>query len=91
MPDIVVEVRSPSTWRYDIGAKKVGAKKVAYERDGLAELWLVDTVAEVVHVLRRSGPAVPTFDVALEVGAQDELASPELPGFSLPVASPFAG
>ena len=27
MPDLAVEVRSPSTWRYDIGAKKAG-----YER-----------------------------------------------------------
>lgn len=37
LPDLAVEIRSPSTWRYDIGAKKAG-----YERHGLAELWLVD-------------------------------------------------
>jgi Uma2 family endonuclease len=37
VPDLAVEVRSPSTWRYDIGAKKS-----AYERAALAELWLVD-------------------------------------------------
>ena len=43
MPDIAVEVRSPSTWRYDIGAKKSG-----YERRGLPELWLVDTRADEV-------------------------------------------
>ena len=30
MPDLAVEVRSPSTWRYDVGAKKDG-----YERHGL--------------------------------------------------------
>jgi len=33
MPDLAVEVRSPSTWRYDIGAKRAG-----YERHGLREL-----------------------------------------------------
>ena len=35
MPDLAVEVRSPSTWRYDIGSKRA-----AYERAGLPELWL---------------------------------------------------
>ncbi|MDQ3675384.1 MAG: Uma2 family endonuclease, partial [Actinomycetota bacterium] len=49
LPDLAVEVRSPSTWRYDIGAKKAG-----YERAGLPELWLVDTAADEVLVFRRS-------------------------------------
>src|SRR4051794_3212157 len=43
MPDLAVEVRSSSTWRYDVGAKRAG-----YERHGLPELWLVDTVAHTV-------------------------------------------
>ena len=84
-PDLAVEVRSPSTWRYD-----VGAKKAAYERGGLAELWLVDTVAEVVRVFRRSEPAAPAFDVVLEVGAGEQLTSPQLPGFALSVSALFA-
>jgi Uma2 family endonuclease len=33
IPDLAVEVRSPSTWRYDIGTKKS-----VYEREGLPEL-----------------------------------------------------
>jgi len=86
LPDLVVEVRSPSTWRYD-----VGAKKAAYERGGLAELWLVDTSAERVLVFRRSSPRATTFDVALELGVGHELASPLLPGFALAVSSLFAG
>ena len=49
LPDIAVEVRSPSTWRYDIGAKKA-----RYEQHGLPELWLVDTAADEVIVFRRS-------------------------------------
>jgi len=86
MPDIAVEVRSPSTWRYDIGEKKSG-----YERHGLPELWLVDTAAEVVLVFRRSAPGAPTFDVALELGAGETLTSPLLMGFALPLTRLFAG
>jgi Uma2 family endonuclease len=83
-PDLAVEVRSPSTWPYD-----VGVKKAAYERAGLPELWLVDTEAETVLVYRRSSPGAPSFDVALELGAGEALASPLLPGFSVAVAEIF--
>jgi Uma2 family endonuclease len=86
LPRLAIEVRSPSTWRYDIGAKRA-----AYEREGLAELWLVDTKDSRVLVLRRSQPSNPAFDVALELGQGDELGSPQLPGFALDVASLFAG
>jgi Uma2 family endonuclease len=85
IPDIAVEIRSPSTWRYDIGAKKAH-----YERYGLPELWLVDTSADVVLVFRRSRPDAPRFDVSLELGSGDSLTSPLLPGFSLPVDEIFA-
>ncbi len=83
-PDLAVEVRSPSTWRYD-----VGAKKSAYERHGLPELWLVDTAAAEVLVFRRSTPAVPTFDVAEELARGDTLTSPLLPGFALRLDAVF--
>jgi len=84
LPDLVIEVRSPSTWRYDIGAKKS-----AYERGGLPELWLVDTAADVVLVFRRSSKDAATFDVSLEFAADDELTSPLLPGFALPLRTLF--
>jgi len=45
LPDLAIEIRSPSTWRYDIGAKKT-----VYERQGLPELWLVDGDASVLLV-----------------------------------------
>lgn len=77
VPDLVAEVRSPSTWRYDIGAKKA-----AYERGGLPELWLVDTAADVVLVFRRSSPQAAAFDVSLELTVDDDLTSPLLPGFA---------
>lgn len=85
VPDLCVEIRSPSTWRYD-----VGAKKRVYEEGGLAELWLLDDAAETVLVYRRSGAEVPTFDVALELGRGEVLGSPLLPGFALPVDGLFA-
>ncbi len=86
LPDLAVEVRSPSTWRYDIGAKKA-----AYERHGLPELWLVDTAAEIVLVFRRSAPAAAAFDVALELDSEAELQSALLPGFALRVRELFPG
>jgi Uma2 family endonuclease len=85
MPDIAVEIRSPSTWRLDIGAKKT-----RYESHGVAELWLVDTAADVVLVFRRSTPKSPQFDVSLELTVADTLTSPLLPGFALPVGEIFA-
>ncbi len=84
-PSIAVEVRSPSTWRYDIGTKKAN-----YERRGCPELWLVDGDAGVVMVFRRSTAAAPAFDVALELGRGENLGSPQLPGFSLSLEAVFA-
>lgn len=84
MPDIAVQVRSPWTWRFD-----VGHKKTRYEYHGLPELWLVDTSAKSVLVFRRSIPQAADFDVALELFGDDELASPLLPGFALPAADVF--
>lgn len=85
LPDIAVEVRSPSTWRFDIGAKKA-----AYERVGLKELWLVDTSADVVLVFGRCSARSTSFDETLELAAEDELTSPLLPGFALALGALFA-
>jgi Uma2 family endonuclease len=85
LPDVAVEVRSRSTWRYDLGKKKA-----AYERAGLSELWLVDTAARTVLVYRRSGKDGSGFDIELELSEGDELTSPQLPGFALPVERVFS-
>lgn len=85
MPDLAVEARSPSTWRYDIAAKKA-----AYERNGLPELWLIDPTTEDVFAFRRSTPKSSSFDIALELGRGDTLSSPQLPGFAVPLAALFA-
>ncbi len=84
IPDLTVEIRSPSTWRYDIGAKKSH-----YERHGLPELWLLDTAADEVLAFRRSAPGAPSFDTALELERGDTLKSPLLPGFALRVDELF--
>ncbi|MEX1009155.1 MAG: Uma2 family endonuclease [Acidimicrobiia bacterium] len=83
-PDIVIEVRSPSTWRYDIGPKRA-----AYEQAGVAELWFVDPDSETVAVDRRSKPDAPKFDVQLELGRGSVLESPLLRGFSITIDELF--
>jgi Uma2 family endonuclease len=84
LPDIAAEIRSPSTWRHDIGVKKA-----RYEQHGLPELWLVDTAADVVLVFRRSSPRAPSFDVSLELARGDVLSSPLLLGFALALGELF--
>lgn len=83
-PALAVEVRSPSTWRYDLGTKKR-----VYAELGLVELWLVDTAADEVLVYRRSGPKAADFDIELEFSAGESLTTPLLPGFSLDVSELF--
>ena len=82
--DLAIEVRSPSTWRYDVGVKKAG-----YERRGVRELWLVDTAADVVLAFRRSVPDAALFDVALELTRAESLTSPLLPGFAVALDKVF--
>jgi Uma2 family endonuclease len=84
VPDLVVEVRSPSTWRFDIGRKRY-----VYETHGVPELWLVDPYEQMVTVCRRTDPRAPTFDIELPLGPSDLLRSPQLPGFQLPIESLF--
>lgn len=83
-PDLVVEVRSPSTWRYD-----TGTKKARYEELGLRELWLVDTAVDTVLVHRRSAPESPAFDLTFEAAVGDVLTTPLIPGFTLDVGALF--
>jgi Uma2 family endonuclease len=78
-PDLAVEVRSPGTWRYD-----VGRKRSLYELHGVRELWLADTASRTLLAYRRSQPTAG-FDLALELGADETLRSPLLPGFAAAV------
>jgi Uma2 family endonuclease len=85
VPDLCVEIRSPGTWRYDIGAKKR-----VYESAGLPELWLVDDIAETVLAYRRSTPESQSFDLAEELTRGETLTSPQLPGFALELGELFS-
>lgn len=84
-PALVVEVRSPGTWRFD-----VGRKKQVYESAGVRELWLVDTPVSTVLVFRRSGPDSVAFDDDGELGPCATLVSPLLAGFEIEVDDLFA-
>jgi Uma2 family endonuclease len=85
VPELVVEVRSPSTWRYDMTVK---FRK--YEEAGVLEVWMIDTASNTVLVYRRSSASSPVFDVAIELGTGEELKSPQLEDFALDISSLFA-
>ena len=79
VPDLVVEILSPSKRDYDevVKFKRYGAL-------GVDEYWIVDPERDVVSIYRRtaSGLAlVPSFD---------PITTPLIPGFSLPVRDIFA-
>src|SRR5829696_2630740 len=59
------------------------------EAAGLPELWLVDTIARSVLVVRRSRTGAARFDVELELSGEDVLESPLLPGFAVAVERLF--
>lgn len=83
--DLVIEVRSPSTWAVD-----VGRKRTIYEEQRVQELWLVDPLSETVLVFARSTPEANGFDLARDLGPEDPLESPLLPGFTAVVRELFA-
>lgn len=80
VPDLVVEVLSPSTKRFD-----VGAKRVRYQHKGVLEYWTLDPTTRRGYVWRRSEPTKPTFDVDFPVREEDDLTSPLLPAFGVNV------
>lgn len=81
-PDLVVEILSPGTARWD-----QGIKRQLYARFGVRELWLVDPRARSVEVATLKDGALLTSQVYC-VGAT--LTSPLLPGFTLDVERLFA-
>jgi Uma2 family endonuclease len=83
VPDLVVEVSSPSTRRLDL-VKKRGL----YEREGVREFWFVDLDEDVVDVYRLDETGHYGTPETLAVG--DVLTCLAAPGFALPVADVLA-
>jgi Uma2 family endonuclease len=76
-PDLVVEVSSPSTRRFDLIRKRA-----VYEREGVAEYWFVDLEHDQIQVYRLTGGY---YDEPMIVGRGETLTSPGLPGLALDV------
>lgn len=77
VPDLAVEVLSPGTRHKDLGVKRDN-----YERNGVAELWIIDPLVSATR-WRRSAADVPTYDETVEVERGGVLESPQLPGFAV--------
>ena len=80
-PDLVIEILSPSTARRDRTVKRH-----LYERQGVAEYWIVDWRRRQIDCYRRDGDVLA---LAGTLGETDVLQSPLLPEFSCPVRDLF--
>jgi Uma2 family endonuclease len=84
-PALAVEVLSPSTRRRD---ERV--KRRLFDEHGVREYWLVDPDARAITVYRRA-PDGSFPQVALLVADRgDQLGTPLLPGWTLPLPALFA-
>jgi Uma2 family endonuclease len=83
-PAIVIEILSPGTRKTD-----EQIKRRLFDRGGVREYWLVDPELELVKVFRRAadGSLPRVAELAREAG--DQLTSPLLPDFSLPLHELF--
>ena len=82
VPDLVVEVLSPSTRRRDRTVKKD-----VYAANGVGEYWLVDPEARTVTVFHRRGDG---FDAGVTRGPGEEVASELFSDLVLAVADVLA-
>ncbi len=82
-PDIVVEILSPGTARYDLGKKRE-----LYARYGAGEYWIVDADQGTVRICRLEQGEYPVAGERL-LGRSDVLTSPLAPGLAAPVGELF--
>ena len=80
-PDLIVEVLSPTTRDFDLGAKKV-----LYARHGVIEYWVIDLDDQTLSIYRLDED-VTTPKLRLERDAT--LTSDVVPGFALPLEELF--
>jgi Uma2 family endonuclease len=83
VPELVIEIGSPSTRKRD-----ETTKRALYERVGVSEYWFVDPEQAVLRVYRRDGER---FTRPLELSAEDNdvLTTPLLVGFELSIPDVF--
>jgi len=83
VPELVIEVGSPSTRKRD-----ETIKRRLYEKNGVSEYWVVDPELDVVRVYRavEKGFGKPV-EWSLEAG--DVLTTPLLAGLELPLSEIF--
>jgi Uma2 family endonuclease len=83
VPDLVVEIGSPSTRQRD-----ETIKRRLYEREGVSEYWVLDPELDVVRVYKRDGSRfAKPFELSADAG--DVLTTPLLEGLSLPLTAIF--
>jgi len=83
VPELVVEIGSPSTRKRD-----ETIKRRLYERTGVSEYWVIDPEIDAIRVYRRDGD---TFGRVVELSADagDVLTTPLLPGLEFPLSRVF--
>jgi len=83
VPELVVEIGSPSTRRRD-----ETVKRLLYERAGVSEYWVVDPELDVVRVYRREGERFAR-PAELSAAAGDVLTTTLLPSLELQLVDVF--
>jgi Uma2 family endonuclease len=83
VPDLAIEVLSPSSHRHD-----EVRKRALYERYGVPEYWIVHPDAETVKIYRLEGERYGRPEL-LDARAGDVVRSALFPGLELPVAEIF--
>jgi len=82
IPDLVVEVLSPSN-AYD----DLTRKKATYCDSGVSEFWIIDPVGETIEILIKKGELFQTERFIRNPGL---LESPMFPGFTMKLEELFA-
>jgi len=85
VPALVVEVLSPSTRRRD-----EGIKRKLFDQKGVREYWVVDPQNCRVSICRRSADGSFPIVSTLTAAADEQIATPLLPGFELSLSELFA-
>ena len=81
VPDIIIEVLSPSNAYYDLRHKKM-----IYEQTGVKEYWIVDPID---HIIECHSNTEKGFEISSMAHNEGEVQSGLLPGFSVMAESVF--